>query len=291
MGKNSKIEWTDHTFNPWWGCTKVSAACTNCYAEAFAKRTGNKVWGKSAHRRFFGDKHWDEPLKWNQTAQKAGIRSTVFCASMADIGEDRRDLDAHRNRLFSLVLSTPRLDWLFLSKHPHNLLQFFPAEWTTNPPQNLHVGTTVENQSETDRIGDLLKLPGNVHFISCEPLLGKLDLRRFLPALDWVIVGGESGPKARPMHPNWLLDLLGQCKESGVPFFFKQWGEYAWGHLDNHSLHYAILNDGSKIDLRKYLNNWSSQLEPVVMTRVGKFNSGRLIKGIEYAGLPKIFCK
>src|SRR5215831_14997448 len=114
MAENSKIEWTDHTFNPWWGCTKVSPACEHCYAEAWAKRVGQQVWGPKSLRRTFGDKHWHEPVKWNRDAEKSDVRRRVFCASMADVFEKRKDLDAQRIRLWGLIESTPALDWLLL---------------------------------------------------------------------------------------------------------------------------------------------------------------------------------
>src|SRR5258708_7584279 len=116
MGKNSHIEWTHHTFNPWWGCTKVSPACDNCYAEAWAKRVGNDVWGSKAPRRFFSDSHWKEPLKWQAQAAEEEERARVFCASMADVFEARPELDAPRARLWKLIESTPNLDWLLLTK-------------------------------------------------------------------------------------------------------------------------------------------------------------------------------
>ncbi len=120
MAKNSQIEWTHHTFNPWWGCTKVSSACDNCYAELWAKRMGHQLWGTAAPRRFFGDKHWQEPLMWNEEAGLASRRERVFCASMADVFE-RSDLDAQRARLWQLIQSTPNLDWLLLTKRPQNV--------------------------------------------------------------------------------------------------------------------------------------------------------------------------
>src|SRR5688500_18924379 len=121
MGKNSKIEWTNHTFNPWWGCTRVSAACKHCYAEAWAKRVGKKVWGPKAPRRFFGDAHWAGPLKWNREAEEGGIRARVFCASMADVFEARKDLQEPRAQLWKLIEKTPHLDWLLLTKRPHKI--------------------------------------------------------------------------------------------------------------------------------------------------------------------------
>ncbi|HEY2512934.1 MAG TPA: DUF5131 family protein, partial [Polyangiaceae bacterium] len=118
MVANSKIQWTDHTFNPWWGCQRVSPGCEHCYAEAFAKRTGHGVWGPTAQRRFFGEAHWKEPLKWNEAAKRSGQRARVFCASMADVFEDRWELEPHRARLAGLIRVTPHLDWLLLTKRP-----------------------------------------------------------------------------------------------------------------------------------------------------------------------------
>lgn len=121
MAKNSSIEWTDHTFNPWWGCAGVSPGCDNCYAEAWAKRVGEDIWGARKPRRFFGEKHWCEPLKWNDEAQKQGHRRRVFCASMADVFELRSDLDPWRDRLWVLIDQTPWLDWLLLTKRPQDI--------------------------------------------------------------------------------------------------------------------------------------------------------------------------
>lgn len=118
MGAATEIAWTDATFNPWWGCVRVSPGCENCYAESFAKRTGNAVWGVQAPRRFFPDKHWSEPRKWNAAAEKAGIRKRVFCASMADAFERREELDPWRAKLFALIEETPWLDWQLLTKRP-----------------------------------------------------------------------------------------------------------------------------------------------------------------------------
>ena len=114
MGEHSRIEWTDHTFNPWWGCVKVSRARHHFHAEALAKRVGHDVWGPKASRRTLSDATWAATLKWNEAACLAGVRARVFCASMADVFEDRRDLDPHRDRLWKLIAATPNLDWLLL---------------------------------------------------------------------------------------------------------------------------------------------------------------------------------
>ncbi|MFM7332780.1 MAG: DUF5131 family protein, partial [Brachymonas sp.] len=126
MAKDSRIEWTHHTFNPWWGCVKVSAACDHCYAETWAKRLGEQVWGPSSERRFFSDTHWNEPLKWNREAGEEGVRRRVFCASMADVFENRPDLIAHRMRLLKLIEATPFLDWLLLTKRIHLVKKQLP---------------------------------------------------------------------------------------------------------------------------------------------------------------------
>ena len=176
MGANTKIQWTDYTFNPWWGCTRVSPGCEHCYAEAFAKRCGVQ-WGVKAERRFFGDKHWAEPLKWNAAAAKLGERRRVFCASMADVFEDRDDLRAERAKLFSLIHTTPHLDWLLLSKRPENMERLADARWIHGWPSNVWAGCTVEDQRRADeRIPHLLRVPAAVRFLSCEPLLERVDL-------------------------------------------------------------------------------------------------------------------
>ena len=242
MGEGSRIGWTDHTFNPWWGCARVSKGCEHCYAETFAKRTGHDVWGKGGERRFFGDGHWAEPLKWDRKAAEAGVRARVFCASMADVFEDHPALPPHRDRLWELIDATPHLDWLLLTKRPENMADMAPCAGAW--PRNIWAGTTVEDQDAADkRIPILLDVPAAVRFLSCEPLLGPVDLKLaddyltpatgtrsdWGPSLDWVIAGGESGPGARLMHPDWARTLRDQCVEAGVAFFFKQWG--AWRPL------------------------------------------------------------
>lgn len=231
--KDTKIAWTHSTFNPWWGCEKVSPGCANCYAEAFARRTGHGVWGKASPRRFFGDAHWAEPLKWNRDAEKAGERRRVFCASMADVFEDRPDLMGHRARLAYLIGRTPNLSWLLLTKRPENIARL----WITDVvPPNVWLGTTTEDQERADlRIPYLLAVPAAVRFLSVEPLLGPVDIFRWihpcqravLTGIDWVIVGGESGPKARPCDVAWIRGVVEQCREAGVPAFVKQFGANA----------------------------------------------------------------
>ena len=226
MSENTGIEWCDHTFNPWWGCVRVSPACEHCYAETFARRVGHRVWGVQADRRFFGDKHWDEPLKWNRAAQADNVRKRVFCASMADVFEDRRELDEHRDRLWDLIDRTPALEWLLLTKRPQHARQLTP--WGRRWPENVWLGTTAEDQRRADeRIPFLLDVPVKVRFVSAEPLLGPVDFGPYLQRLHWVILGGESGAGARSMDLAWARGVRDQVRGAGIPLFFKQWGQHA----------------------------------------------------------------
>jgi protein gp37 len=228
------IEWTarcipsgtiipGYTFNVVWGCQKVSEGCKHCYADTLASRFGYSVWGPQADRRVFSPAYWRQPLRWNQEAEAQGYTRLVFCSSMADVFEDHPTVEQERQKLWPLISQTPCLSWLLLTKRPQNILQMVPygSCW----PTNVWVGTSVENQCRAEeRIPALLRVPAMVRFLSCEPLLSSLDLTSSLSFLDWVIAGGESGPSARPMNPQWVRDLRGQCQRAKVPFFFKQWG-------------------------------------------------------------------
>ena len=228
MAKDSGIEWTHHTFNPWWGCVKLSPACAHCYAETWARRVGMNLWGGDVSRRFFSDHHWREPLRWNAEAERLGVRARVFCASMADVFEPRKDLDPWRDRLWDLIEETPHLDWLLLTKRPGQLKHVYP--WAKTARDNVWLGTTAENQRWADRrVERLLSVEAKVRFLSCEPLLSAIDLSRWLqpPQITWVIAGGESGGQARPTHPNWIRALRDQCRTFNVPFHFKQWGHWS----------------------------------------------------------------
>lgn len=242
MSTKTGILWTDSTFNPWWGCVKVSDGCTNCYAETFSKRVGQKIWGPAATtpRRLFGSKHWQEPLKWNTTAEAEGRRHRVFCASMADVFEQHPMLESERLKLWSLIEQTPSLDWQLLTKRPENVLAMVPPPWLDNWPDNVWIGTSVEHQLAADvRIPRLLEIPAPVRFLSAEPLLGPLQLIAWLVpglppsdyrsapvdrGLEWVITGGESGPHHRPVNLDWVRSIRDQCLAVGVPHFFKQVG-------------------------------------------------------------------
>jgi protein gp37 len=259
MAKNSKIEWTHHTFNPWWGCTKVSPACDHCYAETWAKRTGHSLWGARAKRRFFGDEHWRKPLRWDDAAAAEGLRARVFCASMGDVFEWGKQLSPWRQRLWELIESTPNLDWLLLTKRPHLVMRLVP--WREPWPANVWIGITAENQRFLDkRLPHLMEIPSQYRFLSCEPLLSPLDISEYAAEVDWIIAGGESGRHARKTDPNWVRSLRDQCIEYEIGFHFKQWGD--WFPIDGpcRGTQYA---------------------------RVGKKRAGRSLDGREWDELPR----
>lgn len=283
MGANSRIEWTHHTFNPWWGCTEVSPGCDHCYARGLAKRFGFAVWGKGADRRFFGDAHWDEPRKWNAVAEREGERKRVFCGSMCDVMEDIA-VNWERARLYKLIEETEWLDWLLVTKRPQNYRRLLPAAWLDAPLRNVWGLTTVESQEFTWRIEELLKTPFVVRGISAEPLLGLFSPQRQhcvgkagTEKIDWVIAGGESGPGARPTHPQLFREIRDWCVEAGVPFFFKQWGEWAEVPSVQRAGDTALYTIGA-------------ELPAVVMRRVGKAAAGRLLDGVEWSQVPGVRC-
>lgn len=283
MGKETTIEWTHHTFNPWWGCVKVSAACDHCYAETWAKRLGVNVWGPKSERRFFSDTHWKEPLKWNAEAEAQGVRHRVFCASMSDVFENRKDLIPHRLRLFELIAKTPHLDWLLLTKRIHLVKKLLPEGYVF--PSNVWLGVTVENQaSARKRIKYLLEFTSPaVRFLSCEPLLGPLDIREFLrrgtvgTQVDWVIAGGESGHGSRPMEPQWPESLRKQCTAARVPFHFKQWGHWAPVELA-----------GDAVTRRTVIHIVSHEGSEITLAAVGKSKAGRSLGGKHWDQFPKV---
>jgi protein gp37 len=271
VGESTSIGWCDATFNPWWGCAEVSPGCASvCYAKTFANRLGMRdLWPEKGAAgvdrdhafRFFGDARWAEPLKWARSMPaKLGRRPRVFCASMADVFEERDELDEHRDRLFDLIEATPELDWLVLTKRPEFAREYLRSWYamryaetdidggdTLIPLPNVWMGVSIENARFTWRADVLRGIPAAVRFISAEPLLGSLfegernregqkDDRAYrsatpstrqreqsggtrapLPALrspldltgiDWVIVGGESGARARPFHLEHAREVI-----------------------------------------------------------------------------------
>lgn len=223
MAEQTKIEWVDHTFNPWIGCTRVSPACDNCYAAAMSHRRKWARFEPRAPRRRTAPGNWQQPLRWNRKAAAAGRRAKVFGPSLAD-PFDAEVSPAWREDYLRLIEATPHLDWILLTKRPLVARKFFAHRPV---PDNLWPGITAENQAMLDlRAPHLLAIDARVHVVSAEPLLEALDLSRYLPGIDWVIAGGESGPRARPSDPDWFRSLRSQCAASGVPMFFKQWGEH-----------------------------------------------------------------
>lgn len=241
MGEVTKIAWTDATFNPWLGCQKVSPGCTSCYAETLVTgRMRLPVWGppKTTERKRTSAANWREPLRWNKRAAANGVRERVFCASLADVFEDHPMVAPWREELFAMIEQTPALDWLLLTKRPENLLRTLPTDWLEEPRPNVWLGTTVEDQRRADeRIPHLLATPAAVRFLSCEPLLEAVALSPYLvddlyrmgrasrrTEIDWVIVGGESGPGARPFDLAWARSIVRECRDAGVACFVKQMG-------------------------------------------------------------------
>jgi protein gp37 len=227
MAQNSKIEWTDHTFNPWVGCTNVSPGCDHCYAEAWSKRSGLVKWGKHPRRRT-SEAYWRAPLKWQAAAAwyetLHGRRQRVFCASLADVFDNQVD-PVWRADLFHLIASTPALDWLLLTKRPQNIAKMLPKSWPDDGMPNVWLGATAEDQVRFDqRWAVLSRVPAVVRFISYEPAIGPIRLDRTQVRPDWLIAGGESGHGARPMRAAWMRDIIRDCEELGVAPFFKQWG-------------------------------------------------------------------
>lgn len=264
MGKNTTIAWTDHTFNPWIGCQKISPGCQFCYAERetfvrMQQANGIKLWGPNSVRHHTTVNYWAEPLRWNNQVywqctkctwrgkmeMKVGqicplcgskislARQRVFCASLADVFEDGPTLDMWRAQLFDLIAETPNLDWLILTKRIDIAAEMLPTEWLHGIwPRNAWIGTSVENQEYYDRrVPFLAKLDrAPIRFLSIEPMLGPIRLYREAEVVgfNWVIVGGESGPRCRPFDPEWARQIKFECGSIGVPFFMKQLG----GHPD-----------------------------------------------------------
>lgn len=245
----SKIQWTDYTFNPWWGCTKVSAACRNCYAETFAKRTGHDVWGAGGERWFLSEANWRKPMTWAKRARAAGVRRRVFCASMADLFERHANVDSDtaygmdtaRAQAWELIEETAdALDWLLLTKRPENIIDMTPQRWRGGrAPHAVWLGATMEDQSQARwrsvaLRGAAMALGAPITFASYEPGLGPVQWRRLgetgavlrpgdaMPR--WLIIGGESGAKARPFDLRWARSALDACAGIGVPAFVKQLG-------------------------------------------------------------------
>ena len=229
MGVNTKVEWCDHTWNPWRGCQRVSPGCDHCYAEAISKRFALSEWGPGAERLPQSDKYWQQPVRWDKAAKRDGVRRRVFCGSMIDVFDNQAP-DGARTRLWRLIRKTPHLDWQLLTKRPENILEMLPGDWGEEGYPNVWLGVSAEDQERYDHRWPILAhIPAAIYFVSYEPALGPVFFRRVTHTVwcpDWIIVGGESGPGARPMDPQWVRQVRDDCPGSGTAFFFKQWGQY-----------------------------------------------------------------
>lgn len=368
MSDRSAIEWTDSTFNPWIGCTKVGPGCDHCYAEAqMDKRFVRARWGPGQARVRTSVANWRTPLAWdvrpfyecgncrwrgdsllndgcprcddNPIHAIKSARRRVFCASLADVFDNEVD-PAWRADLFALIRATPNLDWLLLTKRIGNASRMIAeavsslprdaacgtgqfnhtpmAQW---PWPNVWLGATICNQAEADRdIPKLRGTPAHVRFLSIEPMLGPInldlgwnnDLARWdstgrplpLRRIDWVIAGGESGPRARPSHPDWFRSLRDQCADFGTPFLFKQWGEWwevdgdardpegdheqiAVGSPEAHELWDASTDTLLTIDGHRFTpESLPEDVQGRLLRRIGKIAAGRLLDGREHNAYP-----
>lgn len=314
MGE-TKIEWTatrlpdgtvipGYTFNGWIGCTKVSPGCEHCYAETLmAERYQRVKWGPQGTRQRTNASNWRKPLAWNRKAEAEGRRARVFCKSLADVAEDRPELVEMQRDLTVLIDQTPNLDWLLLTKRPQNFNGMIErstgqqAQAWLSSHRNVWVGTSVESQEWAEkRLPELMKIHAAVRFISAEPLLGPLDLSEWLSPdishpshgvltgdskIDWVIVGGESGAHARPLDPAWVLSLRDQCQAAGVPFFFKQWGEWIPTRRNMWPSEFAHRGIGSVTPISgidRIEKATKIEIGEYVMAKVGKKFAGRTLE-------------
>lgn len=301
MGANTNIEWADHTFNPWIGCHKISPGCKHCYAERVAKRFGWAAdWTRKGRRKVTTRDYWQKPLAWNDQVKPGDRRPRVFCGSLCDVFEPRMDLRKHRRQLFRLIEKTPNLIWMLLTKrNPRHLV---PEHWDPFWPPNCWLGVTVESQDQVEKAYRICRMPAPVHFVSCEPLLGRVQLSNVeLPGgrrwdaytgdvhepggeiftgthrIDWVIVGGESGPGARVMDAEWVMALGCECWVKDIPFFFKQWGRYI---------------RGDQLTMERFCEIYGGNrtFDPVCYYEVGKKRAGRTLGGVfggrRYSQLP-----
>ena len=243
MAEVTGISWTDSTFNPWIGCTKVGPGCDHCYAEALDKRhrwQGETHWGAGKPRMRTSAANWQKPRAWNKTREKDGKVHRVFCASLADVFDNEVPAEWRRD-LLELIAVTPALTWLLLTKrigNAHRMLEEALSEmshgltrWDDYPWPNVWIGATVVNQGEADRdVPKLLRVKAAKRFVSYEPALGAVDWTKF-PGIDWIIIGGEStqGAAARPFHVRLARDTIDQCRQIGAAPFVKQLGSKPMG--------------------------------------------------------------
>ena len=282
MGK-SKIEWCDRTWNPVTGCTKISPGCANCYAERISKRLAGRC-GYPEDDPFtvtFHPERLDEPLKWRKP-------SRVFVCSMSDIFHDKVE-PIQLGLILNTIKKCPQHTFMILTKRPEIMKDHFYSPMLNHffGLKNLWLGVTAENQEQANkRIPVLLQIPAAVRFVSVEPMLSPVDISLWFVSgymepphddvLNLVICGGESGPGARPLHPDWARSLRDQCQGAGVPFLFKQWGEWLpqkeW------------LEQETNPDAER---NWV-RVDGRRMYRVGKKSAGRLLDGRTWDEYPEV---
>lgn len=243
MAKSTGIGWTSATWNPWTGCSKVSPGCARCYMYREKKRYGQDPDVVTRSKTTFRD-----PLKWKEP-------SLVFTCSWSDFFHEAAD--EWRDEAWAIIKATPHLTYQVLTKRPERIAQHLPADWGPRGYSNVWLGVSVENQRWTSRISELALVVASRKFLSCEPLLGPLDLSAplddggfgfgipMIEAVDWVIVGGESGADARPMELEWARTIRDQCGKSGVAFFLKQLG----GHPDARAHEKAVLDGQTHTDM------------------------------------------
>lgn len=292
----TKIEWTDETWNPIAGCTKVSPGCTNCYAEKMARRLqamGLPLYDGTVS----ATGHWtgivnlasqatlEMPLRWKKPRR-------VFVNSMSDLFHPAVP-DIWIDRIFDVMQQAPQHTFQVLTKRPERMAEYVNRRWSL-PAPNIWLGTSVENQATAnERIPWLVETLAAVRFLSMEPLLGPVWLDHLYvlqprPLIEWVIVGGESGPGARPMHPDWVRDLRDECIDADVPFFFKQWGD--WFPRDQWEDHPTLIlpddDDCYNAPGDQSLYVFREPGAYHVMHRVGKKAAGRLLDGREWSEWP-----
>lgn len=224
MGDTTNISWAMKTFNSWVGCQKVGPGCDNCYAETWDQRfSSGEHWGPGAPRRRTSSANWKKPLKWQREAEASGERTRVFCASLADVFDNAVDPQWRRD-LATLILQTPMLDWMLLTKRIGNVPKMVEDDFDGKLPDNVWLGASVVTQIEADRdVSKLLAVPASIHWLSMEPLLEAVAIRpEDMKRLDMIVVGGESGANARHFDEEWGRDLLRQARSGGTAFHFKQ---------------------------------------------------------------------
>lgn len=293
MGDKSGIEWTDATWNPTTGCDQVSPGCDNCYAMAMAKRLkamGSPKYQKDGNPRTSGPgfgltEHWDmldQPTRWKKPRR-------IFVNSMSDLFHREVSLD-FQVQVFDIMEQTPRHTFQILTKRPEimrrRIATIYAELGLTRPAEHIWLGTSIENNKFVNR-ADHLRLIPSVRFLSLEPLLGPLpDLD--LHAIDWVIVGGESGPGARPMHPDWVRHLRDYCVRVGVAFHFKQWGCWIDPEQFDHSGFDDVEADEQGVSMWPdgRTSELSGDSESVRLWHVNKHIAGRTLDGRTWDEYP-----